>query len=91
MFGDIVIEKWKFHRYKNLIFQEDVVIDNKISFGDNSYKFFIGYMNDDYENKPLFIMLPKTSAYVKSYDNENKWMNFLIKDDDFLMIFEKRQ
>ena len=46
-------------------------------------------MNDDYENKPLFIMLPKTSAYVKSYDNENKWMNFLIKDDDFLMIFEK--
>ena len=48
-------------------------------------------MNDDYENKPLFIMLPKTSPYVKSYDNENKWMNFLIKDDDFLMIFEKRQ
>ena len=29
-------------------------------------------------------MLPKTSAYVKSYDGETKWMYFLIKDDDLL-------
>ena len=27
-------------------------------------------------------MLPKTSAYVKSYDGETKWMHFVIKDDD---------
>ena len=29
-------------------------------------------------------MLTKTSAYVKSYDWETKWMYFLIEDDDFL-------
>ena len=29
-------------------------------------------------------MLPKTSAYVKSYDGRTKWMYFLIEDDDFL-------
>ena len=29
-------------------------------------------------------MLPKTSAYVKSYDGESKWMTLLNKDDDFL-------
>ena len=29
-------------------------------------------------------MLPKTSAYVKSYDRQMKWMSFLIKDDDLL-------
>ena len=29
-------------------------------------------------------MLPKTSAYLKSYDGETKWMNFLIKDDNLL-------
>ena len=29
-------------------------------------------------------MLPKTSAYVKSYDGQTKWINFLIKDDDLL-------
>ena len=29
-------------------------------------------------------MLPKTSAYVKSYDGLTKWMYFLIEDDDLL-------
>ena len=27
-------------------------------------------------------MLLKTSAYVKSYDGQTKWMYFLIEDDD---------
>ena len=30
------------------------------------------------------IMLPKASAYVTSYDGQNKWMHFLIQDDDLL-------
>ena len=29
-------------------------------------------------------MLPKTSAYIKSYDGQTKWMYFLIEDDDLL-------
>ena len=29
-------------------------------------------------------MLPKTSMYVKSYDDQTKWMYFLIEDDDLL-------
>ena len=29
-------------------------------------------------------MLPKTSAYVKSYDGQTKWMYFLIEDNDLL-------
>ena len=32
--------------------------------------------------KPLNIMLPKISAYVKSHDGE--WMYFLIEEDDLL-------
>ena len=32
-------------------------------------------------------MLPKSSAYVKSYDEQTKWMYFLSEDDDLL---EKR-
>ena len=27
-------------------------------------------------------MLPKTSAYVKGYDGQTKWMYFLSEDDD---------
>ena len=29
-------------------------------------------------------MFPKTSAYVKSYDGQTKWMLFLIVDDGLL-------
>ena len=29
-------------------------------------------------------MLPKTSAYVKRYDGQTKWIYFLIEDDDLL-------
>ena len=32
-------------------------------------------------------MLPKTSAYVKSYDGQTKWMYFLIENDDLLEIY----
>ena len=29
-------------------------------------------------------MLSKASAYVKSFDGQNKWMHFLIEDDELL-------
>ena len=31
-----------------------------------NYKYFIGYLYNDHKVKPLHVMLPKTSAYVKS-------------------------
>ena len=30
------------------------------------------------------LMLPKISTYVKRYDEQTKWMYFLIEDDDLL-------
>ena len=43
-----------------------------LTFSDKKVKYFIGYKDDDPEIKPLRIMLPKTKAYVRSYDGENK-------------------
>ena len=39
-------------------------------------------MHNDCKVKSLHTMVPKASAYVKSYDGQNKWMYFLIKNDD---------
>ena len=36
-------------------------------------------MHDDYEIKPLHIMLPKSSMYVKSYDGQTKENELLKK------------
>ena len=50
-----------------------------VSSGEKNYKYFIGYKNDDHKIKPLHIMLPKTSAYVKSYDGELNGSIFLLE------------
>ena len=41
-------------------------------------------MYNDHKVKPLHIMPSKTSAYVKSYNGQTKWMYFLIEDDDLI-------
>ena len=85
-FGDTEIKKIKFYRHKSPIFLKDVdiekvLVSNKISFGEKNYNYFISYL---YNDKPLHIILPKTSAYVKSFDGQTKWMYFLIEDGDLL-------
>lgn len=52
---------------------DDVDINKKlmsdtIFSGEKNYKYFYGYKDDDYKIKPLYIILPKTGAYIKSYD-----------------------
>ena len=63
---------------------EKVLVSNKILFREKNYKYFIDYLYNDHKIKPLNIMLPKTSAYVKSYDGKTKLIYFLIEDDDLL-------
>ena len=89
-FGNNEIEKKIFfYRHKNPIFLGDldiekVLLSNKISFGEKNYKYFISYFYNSNKVKPLYVMLPKTSAYVKSYDGPTKWVYFLIEDSDLL-------
>ena len=87
--GILKLKKQSFTAIKVLFFKKDVdiekeLVSNKIYFGEKNYKYFIGYLYDDHKVKPLHIMLPKTSAYVKSYDGQTKWMYLLIEDDDLL-------
>ena len=58
-----------------------------VSSGEKACKNFIGYKDDDHKIKLLCIMLPKTSAYVKSYDGEAKWMYFFIEVDELLETY----
>lgn len=40
---------------------DETVMSSKVSSGEENYKYFMGYKDDDYKIKPLCIMLPKTS------------------------------
>ena len=67
---------------------EKALVSNKIYFGEKNYKYFTGYLYNDDKFNSLHIMLPETSVYLKSYDGQTKWMNFLIKDDDLLKKYD---
>ena len=52
---------------------EKVLVSNKICVGEKKcYKYFIRYLYNSNEVKPLNIMVPKTSGYVKSCDGKTK-------------------
>ena len=61
-----------------------MLVSSMVSSSKKSYKCFISYIDDDHKINPLYIMLPNTSADVKIYDGETKWMYFSIEDDEFL-------
>ena len=63
-FSDIEVEKNKF-LYGDI---EKVLVSNKISLGEKKHKYFISHLYNDNKVWPLHITPPKTSAYVKSYD-----------------------
>ena len=67
---------------------EKVLVSKNFSFGKIIYKYFLGYLCNDNKFKPLHIMLPKTSVFVKSYDGQTKWMYFWIEDDDLLKKYD---
>ena len=75
--------KNKFHQHKNPISMNDVnidriVISNKVSFGKEGFKYFIGY-EDDYEEVMPLHNRKYPCAYRKDFDETN-FMSFLIKD-----------
>ena len=62
---------------------DQIVISDKFKHSDDSFKYFIGYKEGDIV-KPLGIILPQMSGYIKYCENGRKNMYFLIKDDDVL-------
>ena len=60
--GNVEIDKNKFHPDRDLFYK----------------KHFIAYLYNNNKVRPLHIMLPKAISYVKSYDEQTKWMYFLI-------------
>ena len=50
---------------------------------DDGFNYFIGYKEGEIV-KPLCIILPQMSGYIKYFENGGKNMSFVIKDNDVL-------
>ena len=57
---------------------DQVVVSDKFKHSDEGCKYFIGYQEGEIV-KPLCIILPQMSEYIKYFGNGDKNMSFLIK------------
>ena len=96
-FVNIEINKKEFHKSKqpidlSLVDTNKIVISDKFMHSDNGFKYFFGYDEDDII-KPLCVILPQMSGYIKYFEKRGENMSFLNKDDsvlDKLMKFGTR-
>ena len=87
-FDNIRVNKKEFHKSKksinlDLANVDQTVISDKFKHSDDSFKYFIGYKEGEIV-KPLCIILPQMSGYIKYFENGGKNMYFMIKNDDVL-------
>ena len=87
-FDNIRVNKKKFNKSKQPIVLMSVNVDQmvtteKFKYSDEGFKYFIGYKEGKNETvKPLFIILPQISGYIKSFENSGKTMPFIVKNNN---------
>ena len=84
-FNNIRVTKKEFHKSNKPIDLmsvnvDQIVVSNKFNHNDNDFKYFIGYQEGDIV-KPLCIILPQMSGYIKYFEYGGQNISFLIKDD----------
>ena len=87
-FDNIRVNKKEFHKSKQPIDLKSVnvdqiVVSDKYKHSDDGFKYFIGYKEGEIV-KPLCIILPQMTRYMKYFEKGEKNMPFVIKDDDVL-------
>ena len=88
--NDIRLNKKEFHKSQEPIDirsvnLDPIVVSDKFKHNNKGFKYFIGYQEGGIV-KPLCIILPQMSGYIKYFENGGKNMSFLIKDDE---VWEK--
>ena len=92
-FNNIRVNKKEFHKSKQPIDLmsvnvNQIVVSDRLKHSDEGFKYFIGYQDDEIV-KPLCIILPQMSGYIKYFENGGKNMSFMVKDDNVLDKYNK--
>ena len=92
-FNNIRLNKKEFHKSKEPIDLmsvnvDQIVVSDKFKHNNEGFKYFIGYQEGEIV-KPLCIILPQMSGYIKYFENDGKNMSFLIKNDEVRDKYDK--
>ena len=87
-FNNIRLNKKEFHKSKktnwlNVSKVDQIVVSDKFKHNNEVFKHFIGYQEGEIV-KPLCVILPQMNGYIKYFENGDKNMSFLIKDEEVL-------
>ena len=82
-YGNVIVNKKEFHTSEKpiaiiLVDIDKIVISGKFKHNNKSSKCFIGY-KDNNIIRPLRVILPQMSGYIKYFDDGVKNMSFLIQ------------
>ena len=66
----------------------EIVVSDKFKHNNEGFKHFIGYLEGGIV-KPLCIILPQISRYMKYFENGGKNMSLLIEDDEVCDKYDK--
>ena len=85
-FNNITVNKKEFHKSKKPIDlmsvnADQIVVSDIFNHNNNGFKYFMGYQEGKIV-KPLCIILPQMSGYIKYFEYGGQNMSFLIKDDE---------
>ena len=91
-FNNIRLHKNESHKSKEPIDLmsvniDQIVVSDKFKHNKESFKYFIGYQEGKIV-KPLCIILPQMSGYIKYFKNNGKNIFFLIEDDEIWENYE---
>ena len=75
-FNNIKVNKKEFHKSKqafdlSLVTIDEIVVSDKFKHSDDGFKLFIGYQEGEIV-KPLCIIFPQMSGYIKFFENGRK-------------------
>ena len=89
-FGDVVVDKNQFYSSKNTLSLRDVdldkvVVSNKWKINESTCKYYVGYRKDDLI-RPLCVIMPQMSGYIKYFDDGGKSISFI---SDGKMVYDK--
>ena len=92
-FDNIRVNKKEFHKSKQPIDLmsvnvDQIVVSDKFKHNNEGFKYFIGYQEGEIV-KPLCIILPQMSGYIKYFENGGKSMSRIIKDNSVLDKYSK--
>ena len=84
-FNNVRVNKKKIRMFKEpiglmLVKIDQMMVSDKFNHNEDGFKYFIGYQKSE-TLKPLFIILPQMSGYIKYFEYGSPSMSFFIKDD----------